>query len=290
MDHWVEKRVLCSENKQLVLFIKKKRQEMAETPKGISENTDSTLYKAYKNLYDTRTPVKTLSEFKKIKDIHSQCWFTDKLVFSFILDLLDITVFHWIFRGVGHWILKLCQDFFKKDTSSAEPEECSQKGKKSKGKRRYLPQKNSAAYALLISLYRGISDGAEFMKKQELIDAAEASGLSRGRLCQRGVKENLYKVEIQVTSGLVVKSSNPAKYMLTQEGVEASLECLSRTIPLSRCSVDCNDLGTSKIESHKNVPDASVLEFVHSNLSDEEVTLVSSSQEKSFAVDEVFKK
>ncbi|KAI3918006.1 hypothetical protein MKW92_007659 [Papaver armeniacum] len=276
MDHWVEKRILCSENEQLVLFIKQKRQEMAETPKGISDNIDSTIYKAYKNLCDTKTPVKTLSEFKKIK-------------------------------GVGHWMLKLCKDFFKTDSVSAEPEECSpQKGKKSKGKRRYLPLKNSVAYALLITLYRKTSDGTgtQFMKKQELIDATEASGLSRtpimpergkGKPIQGGNSGNEWYTGWSamgglIKRGLIVKSSNPAKYMLTQEGVEAARECLSKSIPLSRCSVDCNDLGTSIIKSRKNVPDASDLEFGHSNLSDEEVTWDSSSQEKSIAIDEVFKK
>lgn len=80
-------------------------------------------------------------------------------------------------------------------------------GKKSKEPKRYIPQKNSAAYALLITLYRYIyrfdvlgllsfyvymhctsllflaframQKGASHMNKQELIDASEASGLSR---------------------------------------------------------------------------------------------------------------
>lgn len=77
-------------------------------------------------------------------------------------------------------------------------------GKKTKGTKRYVPQKNSVAYALLITLYRyngqivicfveflfkfmcnirftirGTTNGNEYMRKQELIDAAEASGLSR---------------------------------------------------------------------------------------------------------------
>lgn len=77
-------------------------------------------------------------------------------------------------------------------------------GKKKKGTKRYVPQKNSVAYTLLITLYRysaqiviffieflfkfmhnvrfiirGTTNGNEYMRKQELIDAAEASGLSR---------------------------------------------------------------------------------------------------------------
>ncbi|KAK8916705.1 Crossover junction endonuclease MUS81 [Platanthera zijinensis] len=51
-------------------------------------------------------------------------------------------------------------------------------GKKAKAPRRYVPQKNSTAYALLIILYRGIVKGATFMNKQELRDDTEASELS----------------------------------------------------------------------------------------------------------------
>lgn len=79
-------------------------------------------------------------------------------------------------------------------------------GKRNKGTKRYMPQKNSVAYALLITLYRWMANsmqsallrsskllfqqwkchdsrcttnGEKFMHKQELIDATEASGLSR---------------------------------------------------------------------------------------------------------------
>ncbi|KAI3907069.1 hypothetical protein MKX01_027970 [Papaver californicum] len=274
MDDWVDKPVLCSENEQLVLFLKKKRQEMKETAKRISENTDFILHRAYTSICKEKKPVRTPLEFIKIK-------------------------------GVGQWTLKLCKEYFKTNSDACEPEEeeCSpQKGKKSKEKRRYLPQKNSVAYALLITLYRGtLSDGKEYMKKQELIDACEASGLSRvpimpergkGKSMQGGNSGNQWYTGWScmgglITRGLVVKSSNPAKYMLTQEGVEAARECLSKTIPSSRCSVDCNELGTSKIKSPQNVPDASDVEFVHSNLSDEEVTLDSSSQEKSVVLGKV---
>jgi crossover junction endonuclease MUS81 len=49
---------------------------------------------------------------------------------------------------------------------------------KARAPRRYVPKKNSAPYAILITLYRAAQTGKEYMMKQELIDAAEASGLS----------------------------------------------------------------------------------------------------------------
>ncbi|KAI3955055.1 hypothetical protein MKW98_005058, partial [Papaver atlanticum] len=221
-SEWDDKPVLCSENEPLVLFIKKKRQEMKETAKGISEYTDSTLYTAYASICKKKKPVRTPLEFIKIK-------------------------------GIGQWTLKLCEEFFKTNSDCSEQEDdeeeegSSQKGKKSKGKRRYLPQKNSVAYALLITLYKGTLNGNAYMKKQELIDATEASGLSRvpimpergkGKPMQGGNSGNQWYTGWScmgglITKGLVIKSSNPAKYMLTQEGVKAAQECLSKTTPFS---------------------------------------------------------
>ncbi|KAJ4980125.1 hypothetical protein NE237_010905 [Protea cynaroides] len=209
MDY--QKRVLCPENEELALYTLKKRQEMVDG-RGISENIDRTLYKAYTNICNSKVPIKTLKEYSQIK-------------------------------GVGNWILRLMQGFFQTDEGSSEPENVTQKGKKTKGTRRYVPQKNSVSYALLITLYRTMENGKEFMRKQELIDAAEASGLSRvpivpekgrGKLSGFGSSSKEWYsgwncMTTLITKGLVVKSSCPAKYMLTQEGREAALECLSRS-------------------------------------------------------------
>ncbi|KAI3838807.1 hypothetical protein MKW92_020225 [Papaver armeniacum] len=258
MNNWGQKQVVCSENEELVLFLKKKRQEMVET-EGISERLDSTLCKAYSNVCSTKTRIKTLKEFSQIK-------------------------------GVGKWILKISQEFFEMDSGTSEPEERMQQGKKTKGNRRYLPQKNSVAYALLITLYRGTLEGVKSMRKQQLIDAAEASGLSRVPIMPekgRGIPTQIGSsgrewysgwscMKTLLRKGLVIKSSCPAKYALTQEGVKVALECLSR------CGlVDCNDLGTSKKDSNKSFLNESVLK------SDEEVIVLSNdsnTQEKSIVV------
>ncbi|KAF7138818.1 hypothetical protein RHSIM_Rhsim07G0062200 [Rhododendron simsii] len=207
--HW---RVVCGENQQLVEFMGKKRQEMAERPRGISENIEKTLQKACANVCRSKTPIKTLKDFSQIK-------------------------------GVGKWILRLMQEFFGTQSGSSEQEESTNKGKKSKGTKHYVPQKNSVPYALLITLYRGSATGSDFMRKQELIDAAEASGLSRvpirpelgkGKPGQFGSSPREWysgwsSMKTLVTKGLVAKSSNPAKYMLTEEGREAAQECLSKS-------------------------------------------------------------
>ncbi|KAM3685972.1 hypothetical protein ACB098_11G163800 [Castanea mollissima] len=207
-----DRRVLCLENSELASYLLSKRQELADKPKGITENVDATLSKAYSNICNSKTHIQTLKDLSQVK-------------------------------GVGKWILKLMQGFFETGSGSSELEDLAGKGKKKKGMKRYVPQKNSVAYALLITLYRGTTNGNEFMRKQELIDAAEASGLSRvpigpekgkGKPAQFGSSTRDWYtgwscMKSLITKGLVAKSSCPAKYMLTQEGQEAARECLMRS-------------------------------------------------------------
>lgn len=134
---WVEetkmenqkKVVVCPENEELAAYMWDKMQEMAQTPKGISDNISKTLQKAYTNLCKSKTPIKTLKQFSEIK-------------------------------GVGKWLLRLMKGFFQADdrgsSSSEETDDSTEKGKRNKGTKRYMPQKNSVAYALLITLYRSL--------------------------------------------------------------------------------------------------------------------------------------
>lgn len=206
-----QRQVVCPENEDLASYIWKKRQEMSDA-EAISDRTGSTLYKVYRSVCDSKSPIKTPKEFSQIK-------------------------------GVGNWTLRLMQGFFCMHSDASISEQPMQKGRKAKGPKRYFPQKNSVAYALLITLYRGSANGNGYMRKQELIDAAEASGLSRGPIAPEKGKgkartfgsspQEWYSgwscMKTLITKGLIVKSSCPAKYMLTQEGQEATRECLSRS-------------------------------------------------------------
>ncbi|KAF3336775.1 crossover junction endonuclease MUS81 isoform X1 [Carex littledalei] len=208
--------VRCPANEAVALYLFDKRQEMAARSNGLSENLDTTLSKAYGSICGAKNPIKTLKDLSQIK-------------------------------GVGKWILTLMKGFFAEEASPASDSPSKdlspQKGKKTKGSRRYVPQKNSVPYALLITLYREMINGNTFMKKQELIDAAEASGLSRtsigpdkakGRPGQLGsTPRDWYTgwscMKTLISKGLVVKSSCPAKFMLTDEGTEAARDCLTRS-------------------------------------------------------------
>ncbi|XP_029124879.1 crossover junction endonuclease MUS81 [Cajanus cajan] len=204
--------VRCPENQELANYVWNKWKEMAQQPKGISDNMEMTLSKAHFNVSTSKTPIRTIKDFSQVK-------------------------------GVGKMILRLMQGFFGTGSGGSEPEDLTKKGKKTKGTKRYMPQRNSVAYALLITLYRGTSNGSEFMRKQELIDAAEASGLSRVPIAPEKGKgkpghfgsspQDWYSgwncMKTLIAKGLVVKSSCPAKYMLTQEGKEAACDCLARS-------------------------------------------------------------
>ncbi|URD83720.1 ERCC4 [Musa troglodytarum] len=204
--------VRCSENEELGLYLWRKRQEMVES-NGLSENLEQTLSKAYRSICDAKTPIKTLKDLSQIK-------------------------------GVGKWILRLMQGFFQESLADvpSTTNEAHEKGKTAKEPKRYVPKKNSVAYALLITLYRAMTNGSSYMKKQELIDAAEASGLSRTSIApDKSKKPGQFGISSRdwytgwncmkslISKGLVVKSSCPAKYMLTQEGQEAARECLLRS-------------------------------------------------------------
>ncbi|BBG97084.1 Restriction endonuclease, type II-like superfamily protein [Prunus dulcis] len=94
----------------------------------------------------------------------------------------------------------------------------------------------------------------------DLIDAAEASGLSRvpirpekgkGKAGRFGSSAREWYsgwscMKTLISKRLVIKSSCPAKYMLTQEGQEAARECLMRSIK-SKYGIDSNGWDTKQI-------------------------------------------
>ncbi|CAO2181761.1 unnamed protein product [Urochloa humidicola] len=192
------------ENEALSRFFLEKWRTMMQEPDGLSENNYLTIAKANRSLCAAKEPIRTLKDFSKIK-------------------------------GVGQWLIRLMEGFFA-DSSQDLP---SGKGKKTRGPKSYLPGKNTAAYAILITLYRArIREGKEFMMKQELIDAAEASGLSRDAIgpnkskAKQSYGKDWYTgwscMKTLISKGLVIKRRR-AEYLLTGEGENTARECLSRS-------------------------------------------------------------
>ncbi|GAB2211029.1 hypothetical protein Droror1_Dr00016320 [Drosera rotundifolia] len=202
----------CSENESLAEYMKNKIEELGRCPRGFSDNRSRALQKAYTSVCGCKVPIHTLKDFSQIK-------------------------------GIGKWIVGLMKGFFDNDSAEIVHDNSLEKGKKTGRAKQYVPLKNSVSYALLITLYRCIGTGIEFMRKQELIDAAEASGLSRVPIRPEVGKGKQPRFESSprdwysgwscmktlIAKGLVVKSGCPAKYMLTDEGRKAAHDCLLRS-------------------------------------------------------------
>ncbi|CAB4269174.1 unnamed protein product [Prunus armeniaca] len=104
------------------------------------------------------------------------------------------------------------QGFSETGSGSSESEDLSRNYKRTKGSRRYVPQKNSVAYALLITLYRpekGKGKAGRF--------GSSAREWYSGWSCMKTL----------ISKRLVI--NQVAQYMLNQEGQEAARECLMRS-------------------------------------------------------------
>ncbi|KFK29571.1 hypothetical protein AALP_AA7G152000, partial [Arabis alpina] len=250
------------ENQGLADYVLKKKRELTDKPKGLSEFQEKTFLKGYRNVCDAKDPINTLKDLSLIK-------------------------------GFGKWMLKHMKGYFDTEAASSEQEDLPEirPGNGAKGRKHYIPQRNSVAYALLITLHRGTPNEKDFMLKQQLIDAADASGLShapvapekgKGKAGLGQSKRECYSgwscMTTLIQKGLVVKSSNPAKYMLTIEGREVAKECIMR----SGLSNSHNNLSdderdhTQPYANPKSTPDSAGLSRAQTcqiDLSDDEMDL-----------------
>ncbi|KAL0872937.1 hypothetical protein Bca101_022642 [Brassica carinata] len=145
--------------------------------------------------------------------------------------------FRFLSKGFGLWQVDaytLMKGYFDNGTANS--------GKMAKETKRYIPQINSAAYGLLITLHRRTQNVKDFMRKQELIDATDASGLSHASIAPEkgkgktglGLSKREYYcgwncMTTLIHKRLVIKYSNPAKYKLTVQGRDVADECIMRS-------------------------------------------------------------
>ncbi|KAL5222926.1 hypothetical protein ABZP36_027639 [Zizania latifolia] len=207
--------VRLRENEAVAQCVLEKWRSMEEKPGGLSENLAHTLAKSYHNVCVAKEPIRTLKDLYQIK-------------------------------GIGKWVISQLKGSFPESSPELSPPKSNgagEKGKKAGGLKRYVPQRNSAAYAILITLYRETIGEKSYMKKQELIDATEASGLSRSAIgpdkskAKPGAFVSSQKdwytgwscMKTLTSKGLVSKSGNPAKYMITEEGKATARDCLTRS-------------------------------------------------------------
>ncbi|KAE9616267.1 hypothetical protein Lalb_Chr04g0263911 [Lupinus albus] len=63
----MENRVHCPENQELASYMWNKWKEMAEKPKGISDNIEMALSKAHLNVCNSKNPILTIKHFSQVK-------------------------------------------------------------------------------------------------------------------------------------------------------------------------------------------------------------------------------
>ncbi|XP_064407829.1 crossover junction endonuclease MUS81 [Latimeria chalumnae] len=93
----------------------------------------------------------------------------------------------------------------------------------SKKPREYVPQKRSGGYAVLLTLYRDTKNpnGRGFMTKSELQREAQALCEKSFTLTHAGSKYTAWSsVSTLIQKGLVIKTNSPARYSLTEKGLE----------------------------------------------------------------------
>ncbi|XP_034020137.1 crossover junction endonuclease MUS81 [Thalassophryne amazonica] len=95
-------------------------------------------------------------------------------------------------------------------------------GKTRRRKKDYVPQKRSGCYAVLLSLYREsqLADGKGYMLKYELQTEAQHLCDKSLTVPEPGSKYTAWSsVSTLIQKNLVLKTHNPARYSLTEEGL-----------------------------------------------------------------------
>ncbi|KAM0912296.1 hypothetical protein ACQ4PT_012970 [Festuca glaucescens] len=203
-----KRKVHLPENEDVAGKILEKHRSMAEQPGGLPGQQALDLSAAYRGVCAAKQPIRTPRDLLRTK-------------------------------GVENWVFNFMKDSFPSSSPDLSPQEGNTAVEKA-NERKYVPRKNSAPYAIVITLYREMVRGKNYMMKQELIDAAEASGLSESaigpnntRAKPRNSQNDWYTgwscINKLISKKLVEKWSSPAKYMLTEEGEKTARDCLERS-------------------------------------------------------------
>ncbi|KAF7111370.1 hypothetical protein CFC21_111394 [Triticum aestivum] len=188
-----KRKVSLPENEEVATRIFEKHRSMAaQQPGGLPEHQARAIAAAYSGVCAAKEPIRTPGDLARLK-------------------------------GVGGWVVDVMEDSFPGSSLHLSPPRSNtpgETGKKNTRNKPYVPRLKSAAYAIMITLYREMERGKEFMMRQELIDAAEASGLSQhaiGPNNSRNSRNDGYSftgwnsMKTLTNKYLVEKKSNPAK-------------------------------------------------------------------------------
>ncbi|VAH69118.1 unnamed protein product [Triticum turgidum subsp. durum] len=172
----------------------------AQQPAGLPDHQARALSAAYTGVCSAKEPIRTPGDLARLK-------------------------------GVGGWVVDVMKDSFPGSSLDSSPPRSNtpgETGKKRKRNKPYVPQLNSAAYAIVITLYRasGLSRKAIGPNNYKSKQGNSGSDFYTGWSCMKNLTEK----------DLVVKKSNPAKkfdivwqYYLTEKGKETARICLTKS-------------------------------------------------------------
>ncbi|KAF6988117.1 hypothetical protein CFC21_005697 [Triticum aestivum] len=203
-----KRKVSLPKNEEVTARIFEKHRSMAaQQPASLLDHQARALCAAYTGVYAAKEPVRTPGDLARLK-------------------------------GVGGWVVDVMEDSFQGPALICPLREVIHQEKRNTLNKPYVPRLKSAAYAIMITLYMEMERGKEFMMRQELIDAAEASGLSQHAIDPNNSRNSWNdgysytgwnSMKTLTNKNLVEKKSNPAKYYLTEKGKETARDCLARS-------------------------------------------------------------
>ncbi|XP_044432014.1 crossover junction endonuclease MUS81 [Triticum aestivum] len=199
-----KRKVNLPENEEVAARIFGKHRSMAaQQPGGFPEHQARALSAAYTGVCAAKEPVRTPGDLARV-------------------------------TGVGGWVVDVMEDSFPGSSLDLSPPRSNtpgETGKKNTRNKPYVPRMKSAAYAIMIALCREMEKGKEFMMRQELIDAAEASGLSQYAIGPNNSRNSR-------NDGYSFTGWNSMKTLTNKDLVEKRVT-LQSNVPGSSPSIDC---------------------------------------------------
>nr|XP_020150449.2 crossover junction endonuclease MUS81 [Aegilops tauschii subsp. strangulata] len=195
-----KRRVNRPENEEVAAWLFLKHRSMAEQqPGGLPEHQGHALSTAYRCVCATNVPIRTFGDLARL-------------------------------RGVEGWVVDVMEDSFpgcSLDLSPLRSNTPGETGKKNTRNKPYVPRLKSAAYAIMITLYRATFN----QRKRE-----RTPNNSRNSRNDGYSYTGWNSMKTLTTKDLVEKKSNPAKkfdtvqqYYLTEKGKETARDCLARS-------------------------------------------------------------
>lgn len=156
--------------------------------------------------------------------------------------------------GGGHFEHAVADDTEKtqEEPPASQPLPVAEKPRKAKRVKEYIPAFRSGPYAVLVALYKALETSREFLTKAEIIQDGQAH-------CSAVMDEGAFSAVNGALAtlggkGLISKLGVPAKFSLTEEGIELAQKILGSPAGLVTLSQTTEHLQDSQEVRHFSWP------------------------------------